>query len=323
MFRSIAVRFHATCFALSIASPLLVAACSDDADTPDVDDAGDARDAGETAAAGKAGRASAAGSGATAGSAGRGAAAGAGGSSANAGGGGHAGTPESKPDAGSPIHLEPVQLGAASEYAMLAKSAVTNVPTSKITGDIGLSPAAASYITGFALTKAGEKWTSPEVTGSIFAADNDPPTPNNLTTAVADMQTAYTDAAGRTTPTFLDLGAGAIGGMTLAPGLYKWSSSVTIPADIAISGGAEDLWIFQITGDLKLAAAKAMTLRGGAQAKNIVWQVAGHVDLGSMSHSEGVVLSKTAITLGSGASIDGRLLAQTAINIGNSTVTAP
>jgi hypothetical protein len=320
MFRSIAVRLHATCLALSVASPLLVAACSDAADAPDADNVDDA---GETAAAGKAGRASVAGSAAGTGSAGRVAAAGAGGSSATAGRGGSAGTLESAPDAGSPVRLAPVQLGAASEYAILAKSAVTNVPTSEITGGIGLSPAAASYITGFALTKAGEKWTSPEVTGSIFAADNDPPTPNNLTTAVSDMQTAYTDAAGRTTPKFIDLGAGAIGGMTLTPGLYKWSSSVTIPADIVISGGAEDLWIFQITGDLKLAAAKAMTLRGGAQAKNIVWQVAGLVDLGSMSHSEGVVLSKTAITLGSGGSVNGRLLAQTAITVASCTVTAP
>ncbi len=137
------------------------------------------------------------------------------------------------------------------------------------------------------------------------------------------MLTAYTDAAGRPSPNFLNLAGGAIGGQTLAPGLYKWASSVTIPSDVAIVGAADDVWIFQITGDLKLSAAKAMTLSGGAKAKNIFWQVAGSVELGTTSHSEGIVLCKTEITLGTGASINGRLLAQTAVNIASSTVTQP
>jgi hypothetical protein len=74
------------------------------------------------------------------------------------------------------------------------------VPTSLVTGDLGLSPAAASYITGFDLTKAGTRWSSAQVIGDVYAADNDPPTPTALTTAVTDMQTAYTDAAGRKNP---------------------------------------------------------------------------------------------------------------------------
>jgi hypothetical protein len=217
----------------------------------------------------------------------------------------------------------PVKLGTASNYAILAKSAISNVPTSAITGNLGLSPAAASYVTGFSLTNAGTFWTSPQVVGGVFAADNVAPTPSNLTTAVANMQTAYTDAAGRPTPDFIDLGAGAIGGLTLIPGLYKWASTLTIPSNVTLAGAANDVWIFQITGDLKLSAAKAMTLSGGALAKNIFWQVAGAVDLGTTSHAEGIVLCKTAITLGTGASINGRLLAQTAVNIASSTVTQP
>ena len=217
----------------------------------------------------------------------------------------------------------PVQLGTAANYAILAKSAIANVPTSAVTGNLGLSPAAASYITGFSLTKAGTKWSSPQVVGGIFAADNDPPTTSDLTTAVANMQTAYTDAASRPTPDFSNLAAGTIGGLTLMPGLYTWASSLTIPTDVTLAGAANDVWIFQITGDLKLSAAKAMTLSGGAQAKNIFWQVAGAVDFGTTSHSEGIVLCQTAITLGTGASINGRLLAQTAVNIAGSTVTEP
>lgn len=217
----------------------------------------------------------------------------------------------------------PIKLGLAGNFAILAKSAISNVPTSKITGNLGLSPAAASYVTGFSPTKAGTYWTSPQVLGGIFAADNDAPTPSNLTTAIANMQTAYTDAAGRPTPDFSSLGAGALGGLELIPGLYNWASSVTIPADVTLTGGANDVWIFQVKGDLELSAAKAMKLNGGAQANNVFWQVAGAVDFGTNSHAEGIVLCKTAITLGTGASINGRLLAQTAVSIASSTVVEP
>lgn len=226
-------------------------------------------------------------------------------------------------DATAPKGPAPVLLGAAGDYVILAKSAISNVPTSVVTGNLGLSPAAASFITGFSLTRVGTKWTAAQVIGSVFAADNDPPTPINLTTAVSDMETAYTDAAGRPTPDALNLGAGTIGGLTIAPGLYRWTSSVTIPSDIQIAGAPNDVWIFQITGDLKMSAAKNIILSGGARARNIFWQVAGLVELGTTSHAEGVILSKTSIKLGTGASINGRLLGQTAVNIASSTVTAP
>jgi hypothetical protein len=214
-------------------------------------------------------------------------------------------------------------LGTASQYVIVAKSAISNVPTSVVTGDLALSPAAASYITGFALTKAGTSWTSPQVVGSVFAANNDPPTPALLTTAIGDMQTAYEDAAGRSSPDFSELEAGMIGGLTLTPGLYAWSSSVTIPSDVTLAGDANDVWIFQVSGDLELSAAQEMVLSGGAQPQNVFWQVAGSVDLGTSSHAEGIVLGKTAITLQTGASINGRLLAQTAVTIAGATVTAP
>ena len=216
-----------------------------------------------------------------------------------------------------------VPLRTAGNYAVVAMSEVSNVPTSIITGDLALSPAAASYITGFALKKAGTSWSSTQVVGQVFAANNDPPTPTLLTTAVADMLLAYKDAAGRSSPDFLDLGAGAIGGLTLEPGLYKWTSSVTIPTNVTLAGGANDVWIFQVSGDLKLSAVKEMILSGGALPQNIFWQVAGLVDLGANSHAEGIVLAKTAIKLETGSSINGRILAQTAVNMASATVTEP
>jgi hypothetical protein len=230
-------------------------------------------------------------------------------------------TPDgSPPSAGGPAA---VALGAAGTYVILAKSEISNVSTSAITGNLGLSPAAATYITGLSLTKAGVDFTSAQVTGDVFAADNDPPTPTNLTTAVGAMQTAYTDAATRPTPNFLNMGGGAIGGTTLAPGLYKWTSAVTVATDVSISGGPTDEWIFQIAGNLSMAAAKRMILSGGAQAKNIVWQVAGAVDMGTTSHTEGVILCKTSITLETGASVNGRLMAQTAVVLAGNAITAP
>jgi hypothetical protein len=136
------------------------------------------------------------------------------------------------------------------------------------------------------------------------------------------MQLAFTDAAGRAA-TVTELGAGSIGGMTLTPGVYKWSTGLLIPTDITLSGGATDVWIFQIASDLTLSNAAKVVLAGGALAKNVVWQVAGLADLGATAHCEGTILAQTSITLHTGASIHGRLLAQTAVSIDMSTVTAP
>ncbi|MDY0287413.1 MAG: ice-binding family protein [Sphaerochaeta sp.] len=219
-----------------------------------------------------------------------------------------------------------IDLGSAANYVILSKTGVSTVPNSVITGDVGLSPAATSYLTGFGLTLAGTYATSTQVVGGgkLYAATMTSPTPSILTTAIADMQTAYTFAAGRTLPDKLNFLSGAIGGQTLTSGLYKWTSSVNISgSNLIISGSATDTWIFQIDGDLTLAAAKSVTLSGGALAKNIVWQVAGTVTLGSTSHFEGVVLCKTNIDMQTNASMNGRLLAQTSIALDQATVTKP
>jgi hypothetical protein len=220
-------------------------------------------------------------------------------------------------------NLAPVNLGAAGNYIILAKTAISNIPTSAITGDVGLSPAATSFITGFSITNATGYATSTQVTGKIFAADMASPTPINLTTAVENMITAYNDAAGRPTPDFSELATGNIGGSTLTPGLYKWTNTVTIPSDITISGGSDDVWIFQIAGDLTQSNAVNVTLTGGAQAKNIFWQVAGTVTIGTTSHFEGIILSQTGITLQTGATLNGRTLAQTAVILDKNTLTKP
>lgn len=216
-----------------------------------------------------------------------------------------------------------VPLGSSANYVILAKTAINNSATSAITGDVGLSPAATSYITGLALTDATGYATSAQVTGQVFASDMASPTGANLTAAVENMITAYNDAAGRTTPDFLELGTGDIGGETLTPGLYKWTSTVTLPTDVTISGSATDVWIFQISGDLTVSAAVNVTLTGGALAKNIFWQIAGEATFGTTSHFEGIILSMTGITFQTGATVNGRLLAQTAVILDANAVTMP
>ena len=218
----------------------------------------------------------------------------------------------------------PVNLGTAGTFVILAKSGISTVPISAVTGNLGLSPAAATYITGFSLSADATNVfsTSTQVIGKIYAANYAVPTPSNLTTAVGDMQLAFTDAAGRA-PDVTELGAGNIGGMNLTQGVYKWSSSLLIPTDITLTGSATDVWIFQIAQNLTLSSTAKINLAGGALAKNVFWQVAGSADLGTTAHCEGVILTYTMISLQTGASIKGRLLAQTAVTIDGSTVVEP
>ncbi len=218
----------------------------------------------------------------------------------------------------------PPDLGEAGAFVILAKSGISTVPTSAVTGDLGVSPAAATYITGFSLTMdpSNEFSTSPQVTGKIYAGDYSTPTPSNLTTAVGDLELAYTDAAGRA-PDTTKLGAGDIGGMTLEPGVYKWGTGLLIPTDVTLDGDATSVWIFQIAQDFTMSSGAQILLTGGALPENVFWQVAGFADLGTTAHCAGTILSQTSITLRTGASIDGRLLAQTAVAIDGSTVVEP
>ncbi|MEO8147994.1 MAG: ice-binding protein [Bacteroidia bacterium] len=215
--------------------------------------------------------------------------------------------------------LARVSLGLAGKFAILSKSGITDVYPSAITGDVGTSP-----ITGAAI-----HLTCSEVVGTTYSVNAAGPLPcrvtnaTRLTTAVGNMQTAYTDAAGRSNPDYLNLGAGTIGGLTLTPGLYKWTTGVNIPTDITISGGPTDIWIFQVSGTLNMSSGKKIILAGGAKARNIFWQTTGAVTLGTTSHFAGTILSHTAINLRTGASINGRLLAQTAVTLQKSTVIKP
>lgn len=218
-----------------------------------------------------------------------------------------------------------VNLGTAGDFVILTKTGISTTGTTAIVGNIGVSPAQATYITGFGLVLpvASAFSTSAVVNGKVYAPGYAVPTPTYMTTAVSDMETAYTDAGGRTNPTATELGAGNIGGMTLAPGLYKWGTGVTIPSDVTLSGRSNDVWIFQIAQGLTVASGAKVILAGGAQASNIFWVVAGEAILNTTSVFNGNILGKTAIILKTGATLNGRALAQAAVTLDASTVTIP
>lgn len=213
----------------------------------------------------------------------------------------------------------PVNLGSAGNFTVLSKSGITDVFKTSIDGNVGTSP-----ITGAAIGL-----TCGEVNGIIYTVDAAGPLPcsvtdpTRLTAAVGDMEAAYNDAAGRTLPDAINLGAGELGGLTLAPGLYNWSSNVSISNDVTLAGGPNDVWILQIAGTLDQASAKNVILTGGAQAKNVFWATAGAVSIGTMAHFEGTILSKTMVAMKTKASINGRLLAQTAVTLQMNTLVPP
>ncbi len=220
----------------------------------------------------------------------------------------------------------PVNLGTAGDFVILAKTGISATGVTHITGDIGISPAAATYITGFGLIMdaSGTFSTSSLVTGNVYAANYTAPTPSKMTTAVGDMETAYTDAAGRPLPDHTELYAGDLTGQTLTPGLYNWSTGVLVSAGgVTISGTATDVWIFQIAQNLELANGAIVTLSGSAQASNIFWQVAGQVTLGTTAAMKGIILCQTAIVIQNGATLNGRALAQSAVTLDANAVTKP
>ena len=221
----------------------------------------------------------------------------------------------SSPAPGMAAGPAPVDLGPAGNFVILSETGISDVSASAIVGDIGTSPIAGTAIT------ATDGNICNEVFGTIYTVGPSGPACRTedatlLGLAVGAMETAYTDAAGRTIPDFTDLGAGNITGLTLAPGLYNYTTGVSInAAGVTLSGGANDVWIFQIPGNLTVSPGAIVTLSGGAQAKNIFWQVAGGTLLDTTADFKGIILCKTLIAMNTGATLEGRALAQTAVTL--------
>ncbi|MFN2373346.1 MAG: ice-binding family protein [Cyclonatronaceae bacterium] len=221
-----------------------------------------------------------------------------------------------------------VDLNSAGDYVILAGSEISNIPTSSITGNIGISPAAAAFITGFSMvyTAGDAHSTSAQVTGNLYASDYAAPTPAILTAAQGDLTIAYNNAAGRTS-TDIVLISGNIGGLTLTPGLYKSTGSLEISSgDLTFDakGNSNAVFIIQIASSLNTTSGRKVILAGGAKASNIFWQVGTSATLGTTTVFKGTIMADQSISLGTGASIEGRLLARiAAVTIEGNSIVIP
>ena len=213
-----------------------------------------------------------------------------------------------------------VNLKTAGNYAILAEAAITNVPTSKVIGNVGVFPASAAI-----------GLTCPEVIGVIYSPDATGPSckvtdGTGLNIAVNDKLDVYNYAFGQTATSAAttNIGAGTLDATTvpspLAPGVYVWGSAVTIPTDLTLAGTATGVWIFHVGGTLDLGANVILS---GALPQNIFWVASDIVTIAPGKHMEGVVLSASDIVLQTGATANGRLLSKTQVTLDHSTVTQP
>lgn len=219
-----------------------------------------------------------------------------------------------------------VGLGTAANFAVLAGTAITDVPTSVITGDVGLSPAAGSNYSGL---------TAAEVSGSIYAVDGSGPSgsvnnPALLTTAKNDLTAAYLDAAGRTPDTTFVAADNQLGGKTLTAGTYAFghasTANLTAASPLVLDGQGDPnaIFIFQASSDLVTASGSSVQLINGAQACNVYWQVGSSTTLGTSSTFKGTIMSLTASTVATAANIEGRVLARNAaVTLDSNTITRP
>ena len=201
----------------------------------------------------------------------------------------------------------PVNLGSTAPFAILTGAAITTTGGGVINGDVGASPIAGSAI---GIPRA-------QVNGIIYEVDATGPAgavtdPVLLTAAKGDMTTAFNDAANRTpvpSGSFLNPGAGNVGGMNLIPGLYKFTGTASITgANLTLTGGPDDVWIFQITDDLDVGGSVQVILAGGAQARNIFWQVGTSATIGTYAVFKGTIIANQAIVMDTGSSTAGRLM---------------
>jgi hypothetical protein len=219
-----------------------------------------------------------------------------------------------------------IDLGTAGDFVLLSKAGISTTGTTQINGNLGVSPIGQTALTGFSQTidASGEFSTSSFVVGKIYAADYAPPTPAYVSTAISDQEAAFTAANGLTTNVILDLGAGNISGMTLAPGLYKWGTGLLISnAGVTLSGGPNDTWVFQISDDFTINNNAKITLTGGALANNIFWVTSTQALLGSNVDFKGNIIAKTLISVNTGTNVLGILLSQSAITLNASTIVKP
>lgn len=204
------------------------------------------------------------------------------------------------------------ELLEATGFGILGATTVTNTGPTLVTGDLGLSPG--TSVTGFFPIDGGPG----NITGAYHITDG------AAAQAQLDLTTAYLDLEGRPGGTTV---AGNIGGQTFAPGIYKSASSLDISSgEVTLDalGNADAVFLFQIASALTVTSGRQVILAGGAQAKNVFWQVGSSATLGTTSVFKGSILALTSISALTGAQIEGRLLARNgAVTLDTNNVVVP
>lgn len=188
----------------------------------------------------------------------------------------------------------PVLLGTAAPFAVLAGSTATNTGPSVLNGDLGLSPG--SSISGFGLPAV--------VNGSTHNTDA------VAAQAQGDLTTAYNTAAAQLSP--VDLTGQDLGGLTLTPGAYAFSTSAQLTGALTLDaqGDPNAQFVFEIGSTLTTASASSVVMINGASPCNVYWQVGSSATLGSTTAFQGTIMALTSVTLDNGASVIGRALAR-------------
>jgi len=203
-----------------------------------------------------------------------------------------------------------VDLNSADEFGILAGVGVSNAAGFSVINNmnVGIYPGLRSSVTGFPPATI--------VNGAIFAADdiNPPGVAAMLLQAKTDLTNAYLFAEGASSPAPATV-SGDQGGKTLAPGIYKSTSTLLIQSgDLTLDGQGDPnaVWIFQIASDFTTVggAGGNVILTGGAQAKNVYWQTGSSATIGDYTIFQGNVLALTSITMNSHATVVGRMLAR-------------
>lgn len=229
-----------------------------------------------------------------------------------------------------------VNLGTAANYVILAKTGASTVPNSVVTGNVGLSPAARGFLTGWSLISepTDTAYTSAQVVGGghLYAADMvGGTTAVDLTAAIGDMQTAYTAAVGMAPAggglTTACPGTGALDGLTITPGVYTCTTAISLGAGTNVTLSGAGVYVIRTTQGITQASGTQVILSGGALAQNVFWVPALTVSItgtaGATTKMAGVILAKTDIAVGTNVTVNGRLLAQTAVTLDQATVTTP
>lgn len=190
----------------------------------------------------------------------------------------------------------PIDLKSCDHFAILAYSTITSTGAGTINGDVGLSPAGAIDL-----------GTPPAtVNGTIY----------NGGPIAEQAQLDLTAAIIAASPAQLPGGANVtaeLGGQTLAAGVYVSPSGAydITSVDLTLDGGPDDVWVFQMATTLTVGTGRKVILTGGAQARNVFWQVGSSATLDTSSEFKGTIMAYASITMNASSTLDGRALAET------------